>query len=214
MESMAFSTLSSREGVGDSGRRGQAAELLTNRIRVQWLGDARVRPGAEQDRNHRGMPGHAENSDVARLGDPAQAPARLDPVEAGYDDVEDDHGGTERPDLDERLVAVGRDLDRERLVGQEIDQHTHDERLVVHDEKPDPRSGAHRIVWPSLSTQEALKLREVDAAVATRRPVGAQGAGPYPAPKRRDRDSTVDGRLPGRQVPAAHVRRTFHFLHI
>ena len=122
--------------------------------------------------------------------------------------------GTERPDLDERLVPVGRRLDREWPTGQEIDQHRHDERLVVHDEKTRARAGAQRIGRPPLSGEEALELVEVDAAVAARREVGAEGAGADPPPKRGDRDPAVRGRLAGGQVRAAPGRRAFHFLHI
>jgi len=93
-----FSALSFRRGVGDPVEVTKAIELAHDRVRVQWLGDARIGPGASQHRNHRRMPGHAENPDVARLGKAAQAPARLDPIEAGMTAsrmITDD--GTSRP---------------------------------------------------------------------------------------------------------------------
>ena len=93
-------------------------------------------------------------------------------------------------------------------------QHRHDERLVVHDEQTRARAGAERIGRPPLSDEEALELVEVDAAVAARREVGAEGAGADPPPKRGDRDPAVRGRLAGGQVRAAPGRRAFHFLHI
>src|SRR5436309_13848697 len=49
--------------------------------------------------------------------------------------------GTERPDLDERLVAVGRRLDRERRVDQQVAEHLDDEQLVVHEQDAGPRLG-------------------------------------------------------------------------
>src|SRR5262245_62471522 len=141
MESMAFSALSFREGVGGPVRRGETLELAHDDSRIQWLGDARVGPGAPEYRNHRLMPGDAEDADVARLRKTTQAAAGLDPVETGHDGVQDDDRRPERPHLDERLVAVGRRLDRERPLGQEIDQHRHDERLVVDDEETRARPG-------------------------------------------------------------------------
>ena len=88
------------------------------------------------------MPGHTENPHLTRFRQSPKTSARLDAVEAGQHDVEDDQRGTERPDLDERLVAVGRHLDRERSVDQEVVEHLDDERLVVHEENPGPRPGA------------------------------------------------------------------------
>src|SRR4030095_11389273 len=103
MESMAFSALSFREGVGGPVRRGETLELAHDDGRIKWLGDARVGPGTPEHRNPRRMPRHAEDADVARLGKAAQAPASLDPVEAGHDGVQDDDRGPKCPHLDERL---------------------------------------------------------------------------------------------------------------
>src|SRR5262249_12819848 len=152
MESMAFSA---HEGVG-SGRRSETLELAYDDGRIQWLGDACIGPGAPEHRNHRRMPRHAEDAYVARLGKATQAAARLDPVEAGHDGVQDDDCGPKCPHLDERLVAVGGRLDRERPLGQEIDQHGHDERLVVDDEETRARPRTDWIWRPPLRGQEAL----------------------------------------------------------
>lgn len=157
------------------------------------------------------MTGHTEDADAARLRDPAQTATRLDPVEVGQHGVEDDHGRAKRPDLDERVVAAGGRLDRERPIGQQLDEHVHDQRLVVHDEQAGPVRGTERKGGPSLRAQETLELVEVDAAVPPGRQIGAEVAAPNPASKRGDRDVTVGGRLPRRQVRGRHA---FHFLHI
>jgi hypothetical protein len=160
------------------------------------------------------MPGHAENPHVFRLGHPPQAAARLDAVEAGQYHVEDDQRRTERADLDERLVAVGRRLDRERPVNQEVVKHLDDERLVVDEQDSGARLGRGGIRRPALREQEALELGEVDAAVAPGCEVRAELARPDPAPERGDRDPAVSRRLPGREMLPTPGRRRFHFLHI